>query len=516
MPIIQELDLLLSRIWEEEQPMADDNDRSSPRRWAELRFSVIGPLLTRPPGPGELGAAVEELSRQRWLHPGTGDLVNFGASTIERWYYQARAADDPLAVLTAKVRKDRGTSRAVNDLLLAELRKQYKLHSSWSYQLHRDNLAVLCEANPEDLGSSPSTSTVRRRMVDRGWRKRKKRRNPTPGQKKAEERLEKREVRSFEVSHVHLLWHFDFHVGHRRVVLPDASYHTPVLLAILDDRSRLCCHIQWYLAENSENLFHGLCQAYLKRGLPRSQMHDNGSAMKAAEIERGAQRSGIKPEPTLAFSPYQNGKQETFWETVEGRLMAMLERVEPLELSFLNRATLAWAEYDYNRAIHSELGTTPLERMLEGPDVSRRCPDLEVLRQRFVRVGRRTQRRGDGTISVEGVRFELPNRFRSFDRVRVGYRKWDLSMAYLIDERTDEAIARIYPVDKERNANCRRRSLEPLDEPVKPLGDESIDPVPPLMRKILADYAATGLPPAYLPKDELVAAGDDEEKGEQR
>jgi len=352
-------------------------------------------------------------------------------------------------------------------------------------------------------------------MVERGWRKRKKRRNPTPGQKKAEERLEKREVRSFEVAYVHLLWHLDFHVGHRRVLMPDGTYQTPVLLAILDDRSRLCCHIQWYLAENSENLCHGLWQAYLKYGLPRSTMHDNGSAMKAAEIGQGVKRLGIQIEPTLEYSPYQNGKQETFWETVEGRLMAMLERVEPLELRSLNRSTLAWAEYDYNRAIHSELGVTPLERMLEGPDVSRRCPDLEVLRQRFVRIEGRTQRHGDGTISIKGVRFEIPNRFRAFDQVRVGYRKWDLSMAYLIDERNDEVIARIYPVDKERNADCRRRTLETIDEPIEPIEDVTNDTLPPLMRKILADYAATGLPPAYLPKDELVSNDGDEGTGEE-
>ena len=29
------------------------------------------------------------------------------------------------------------------------------------------------------------------------------------------------------------------------------------------------------------------------------------------------------------------------------------------------------------------------------------------------------------------------------------------------------------------------------------------DPLPALLRKWLADYAATGLPPAYLPKEEL-------------
>jgi hypothetical protein len=29
------------------------------------------------------------------------------------------------------------------------------------------------------------------------------------------------------------------------------------------------------------------------------------------------------------------------------------------------------------------------------------------------------------------------------------------------------------------------------------------DPLPALLRKWLADYAATGLPPAYLPKEEI-------------
>jgi hypothetical protein len=34
------------------------------------------------------------------------------------------------------------------------------------------------------------------------------------------------------------------------------------------------------------------------------------------------------------------------------------------------------------------------------------------------------------------------------------------------------------------------------------------DPLPALLRQWLADYAATGLPPAYLPKDEV--AGEDD------
>ena len=409
--------------------MSDDRGPSRPRRWAELRFAIIGPLLASPPEPGELGEAIKEQSRKLWKHPESGALVTFGASTIERWFYKARFVDDPIAVLTAKVRKDRGVSRAMSPELLEALRAQYQLHRSWSYQLHRDNLEALCALSTALLGKAPSTSTVRRRMLDNGWVRRKVRRNPTDGQKKAEERLEKREVRSWESSYAHQLWHYDFHEAKRRVILPNGSLEDAALFGVLDDCSRVCPHLQWYLVENAENLFHGLSQAYLKYGLPRSEMHDDGSAMKAAEILSGAKRLGIEHFPTLPYSPYQNGKQETFWETVESRLMAMLENVEPLELAFLNHATAAWNEFDYNRSIHSELGMTPIERMLEVPSVARKSPSLQVLRQRFIRTVSRTQRKSDGTISIDGVRYELPNRFRTTQKVWVGYQKWNMAQA---------------------------------------------------------------------------------------
>lgn len=76
-------------------------------RWAHLRFSVVGPLLAAPPAPGELEAALAALAAKSWLHPVTGDPTQFGRSTIERWYHQARCATvDPVGVLRRKVRSD--------------------------------------------------------------------------------------------------------------------------------------------------------------------------------------------------------------------------------------------------------------------------------------------------------------------------------------------------------------------------------------------------------------------------
>ena len=77
-------------------------------------------------------------------------------------------------------------------------------------------------------------------------------------------------------------------IGSRKVLTARGEWLTPVLFGVLDDRSRLACHLQWYLAETAEVIAHGLSQAFQKRGLPRAALSDNGAAMTAAEITRRA------------------------------------------------------------------------------------------------------------------------------------------------------------------------------------------------------------------------------------
>ena len=490
--------------------MASKEYKATWEKWAHLRFSVIAGLLASPPPEGKLGEALTELSKKQYRHPTRkGRLLSLSKSTIERWYYLARNADDPIKALGRRVRSDAGRARAMKPQLVAELAQQYRQHPRWSYQLHCDNLAALT-VERSVLGPMPSYSTVCREMKRRGWVPRKRlRRNATPGQRAAYERLEKREVRSFEREFVHALWHSDFHTGRRRVVDSQGCYHTPHLLAFMDDCSRVCCHAQWYLAESADNFIHGQCQAFAKRGLPREEMTDNGGAMVAQETLNGFARLGVEHRTILAYSPYQNGKQECFWSQVEGRLMPMLEDVEPLTLEFLNLATQAWMELEYNRRRHDELGCAPLDRLLAGPDVSRKAPDAQAMRLAFSLLQTRTQRRSDGTVSIGGVRFEVPSRFRHRHKLHVRYQSWDLTVAWLVDERSGEVLGRLLPLDKASNADGRRRSLEP------PLPFDNSDrtadrePVPPLMRKLLDDYQATGLPPAYLPKPDYQEKEDE-------
>lgn len=465
--------------------------------WGQLRFSIIGGLLARPPEPGKLGEEIELLSSRCYRHPSEDKWVTFGASTIERWYYRALHAADPVAALSRKVRSDLGEAKAMSAQLVVALGQQYASYPHWSYMLHADNLTALVTERPE-LGDAPSYSTVRRRMKERGWLK--KRLPKTAGQRQAAARLAQREVRSYEAEYVHGLWHLDFHVGSRRIVDAKGNYHSPRVFCVIDDCSRLCCHIQWYLDETAESLIHGLSQAFQKRGLPRSLMTDNGSAMLARETRNGLAQLGIEHETTLPYSAYQNGKQEAFWGQLEGRMMAMLTAVKPLTLQFLNQSTQAWVEIEYNRSRHEELRTTPLTRLLQGQEVSRPCPDNDLLRLAFTARETRKQRRSDGTLQVIGVRFEVPARFRHIDRLSVRFRTWDLSCVYLVDERTGNLLATIFPLDKTKNSKGQRRTLAPVEQTILPAVPE--EPIPPLLRRILNTYAATGLPAAYLPKDE--------------
>lgn len=96
----------------------------------------------------------------------------------------------------------------------------------------------------------------------------------------------------------------------------------------------------------------------------------------------------------------------------------------------------------------------------------------------------------------------MPGRFRHFPRLHIRYQSFDLTVAYLVDKKTGQLLSPIYPQDKVKNAAGFRRIKEFPNQEIPP-PRQTADPVPPLLKKLLADYAATGLPPAYLPKDEM-------------
>jgi putative transposase len=70
----------------------------------------------------------------------------------------------------------------------------------------------------------------------------------------------------------------------------------------------------------------------------------------------------------------------------------------------------------------------------------------------------------------------------------------------LVDPHTLTILCPLYPLDKSANADGQRRRLDRPDPSGAETPPAAGNALPPLLRKLLADYAATGRPPAYLPK----------------
>ena len=476
-------------------------------RWAEFRFGVIGGLFSAPPGRGMLECALAALAEQCWAHPISGEPTRFAASTIARWYYAARnQPSDMLGALRPRVRGDRGQHRPVFCQAVWEsLAAQYAEHPSWTYRLHSDNLWARCKVDSK-LGPAPSYATVRRHMKSQGWLRREQRRDDhRPQAQEARNRRAMRESRGWEKSHVHALWHLDFKDGPLPVLTQSGEYKHPQLFGVVDNRSRLGCHLQWYLGEGAEELCHGLGQALMKRGRPAGIMMDNGAAMKAGETRQGLLDLGIQLVEIPDYTPEHNAIVEAFWKQIVLRLLPMLESVRDLTLQLLNEATLAFLEFEYNRTVHSETGQAPIARALQGPSVVRDSPTADEIRRAFrLKVDRR-QRASDGTISVAGKRFEVPSCYRHLDRLTVRYARWDLSCVDLWDDSLGKVLTTIYPVNREANANGFRRPLGPVSNsplPTSPTG------IAPLLHRYIEQQRQTGLPPAYLPKDDLPDSED--------
>ncbi len=168
-----------------------------------------------------------------------------------------------------------------------------------------------------------------------------------------------------------------------------------------------------------------------------------------------------------------------------------------MTLDYLNYATQAWVEMEYNKKRHQEIYMSPVRKLLKSKNMSRPAPDEKDLKFAFTVCESRKQRRSDGTVTINGTRFEIPSRFNHITQLHICFANWDKSIAWIVDKRTGKQIAAIYPQDKTKNASGKRRIKSKPKETRLPEGTLT-ESEPALLRKILAEYAETGQPAAYL------------------
>lgn len=444
--------------------MAGRNQQSLHLKWAYFRHSVVAPLLSSPPGRGELQRELAILAGKTWKHPISEEETIFKFSTIEGWYYQIRREKiDPISALARKERLDKGSRRIISSETAVLIKKQYAEYPWWTVQLHAKNIAS--ELLAKDCKSlAPSYSSVLRYMKAENLRKRPRPKQNNKGELDIFYGSELKETSCFEVKNVNEIWSLDFHHGGIKILDSSGGWRQPLVVAIIDHCSRLVCHAEWFFNEKTPDLVSAVSIAIMKRGRPRKILSDNGSAMRANEFTEGLKRLGIEPVKIKPRTPKENGKSEAHWNSLEGQLVAMLIGHRGLTIKHLNDMTQAWYEMEYNRSVHREIKSTPLDRFVSEKNVGLNPCDKECLDKAFRIDETRRLRKSDGSIRILDVLFRIPQQYWCLPKIQIRYARWDLSLVHLIDYATGQELARIYPVDKIQNSNRKRRTLDSVVE----------------------------------------------------
>ncbi len=348
-----------------------------------------------------------------------GEKHQFTWRTISTWAY--RYKKDGITSVKNRPRSDKGRTRKVEPERLLEAIEQVMP------SFHED---------------APPKAAVYRACIERGLLRREEVAPNTFSRMVNQFELFKPQVKTedkrrlaFAKAHANEMWQADTMFGpHVR----NGSGHTQTkLIAFVDDASRVCCHGEFFLAENTDTLIKALKSALYKRGVPEAMYVDNGSIYTSKEITQICVRLGC----LLCHAPVRDGaakgKVERFFRTVRQNFLA--RALDLSSLDALNQSFIKWVEDEYNAKNHSVLGMRPIDRF--GLDLARiRFLPPNKATDEFFFVEEDRTVLGDNTFSFKRIRFEAPRDLRS-RKIQVRYNRnaFDRAIVYYKGERMGEA-----------------------------------------------------------------------------
>ncbi len=316
-----------------------------------------------------------------------GHVRQFTWRTIQTWY--SRYQKHGVTVMENKPRSDKGKIRKV---------------------VLEDVLEAIRKVLPKVHGKSPTRATLYRLCIEEGLLTRcqiapNTFRRIVKGYEllKPDSDCSSKLRLAFAKAHANEMWQADTLVG--PYIQHEGSPLQTRLIAFLDDASRVCCHGQFFLAENVDTLIEGLRAAFYKRGVPQSLYVDNGSIYGSKEIIQICARVGCLLHHTPVRDGAAKGKIERFFRTVRDQFLS--RSLDLGSLDVLNRQFIHWVEEHYNAQKHSVLEMTPLDRFALDRSRVRYLPPNQANDELFFVEEDRTVR-ADNTFSFKSIRFEAP------------------------------------------------------------------------------------------------------------
>jgi hypothetical protein len=400
---------------------------------ALLRHQIISPVLM------ETGRAQMSYFRAQegrsFDVPGLG-VKYFKASTMKSWLHQYKKHG--YQGIVPKQRKDYGSFRKID----TQTREKIKLlRREWldlsTIKFYDRCLKEQCLGNPP-LGME----TLRRFLKAEGL-------YPTEAPPKGRKR--------FEMSRFGELWVGDF--MHGPEVKPDTSSakkRKAILMAIIDDHSRMIVGGEFGLFENTLLLEQVFKQAILQYGIPGRLYVDNGASFSSEYLSKVCASLGIGLVHSKPYDSPSRGKIERYFRTVRESFLVQFHVNSEIVLSDLNEKYTAWLRTDYHHHHHNGIDCRPIDKYQASVSLyPMKRVDEESLDEFFMVSVERTVNR-DSTVSYRGVIYEVPTKYIG-KRVTLKYVQDKPGEIYLYDEKGIRE-GRVVPVDSIANGRTYRPS----------------------------------------------------------
>lgn len=253
----------------------------------------------------------------------------------------------------------------------------------------------------------------------------------------------------FEMSYFGELWTCDFMHGPQVLDSPESKRRKKaILLAIIDDHSRLIVGSRFGLLENTQLIEQVFKDALLAHGICDRLYCDNGPSFSSQYLSRVCGHLGIGLVHSKPYDSPSRGKIERFFRTVREGFLVDIKDTDSWDLKSLNDAFARWLREHYHHQMHHGIDARPIDRyQISIRNYPRKRIDEEALDEFFLVALERTVNR-DATVSLHGICYEVPPQYIG-QRIEIRFPQDRPSEVYLYDN--DVRMCRIQPVDSRLN-----------------------------------------------------------------
>jgi putative transposase len=359
-----------------------------PRDHAEavalFRAEIIGALARSELSHGELAKQIRKLAERRYRSPGRRTSKQFGASTLERWYYAYRRGG--LTALRPDARSDRGRARELTPEqreLLLDVRRE---HPGASAALIVRTLVLEGRLRKGSVSVSTVTRLYRDAKLPRGVRR------------DGHTRLR------WQAEHAGALWHGD--VCHGPSLRIGKTTKPLRIHALLDDTSRFVIALEAHHTEREVDMLDLFLAALRRHGAPDALYLDNGSTYRGEALRLACERLDVTLLHARPGDAPARGKMERFWRTLRAGCLDHLGAMTSLH--DVQARLYAFLDAHYHDAPHGGLyGKSPTDLWA---GVRLRTVDEQRLAIALTTRARRRVRR-DGTLDIDGTPWQLDQSF---------------------------------------------------------------------------------------------------------